>query len=274
MINIEINREDRYFNINEIPLISSATSSLSSKIKNIQFPGCFHKKCPIDQEIQTIGDIEKSLKETQDQVLRNQLIALLKTTLLIMFVAGSIVACVYGGSIGLALGMPTAILGPSLLSVYFYQQAKESIQKIEQQIPGYVRPWYFPGWQPDVPIQPELLLALCGGGLIMPLFEAYTRTSRLERLLHSKQTQHKQTVTGYQQQLAEGFQLAQTRLPEFLQTLQTEIEKCQSSLNIMRQCSARSVLGEHDLESQISQYQNAQTEVRAILEFYQKQKEA
>lgn len=267
-IKIEINGKERLIDFEQIPVLSPETVSTANKIKNIEFPSCFQLVHSLHLQAASIQEVQNSLKTTQDQEHREKLIALLKTALLVVLVAGCVASCVFGGAAVMVAGLVIGLLGYTLLAHSFYQQANEEIEKIEEQFPNYTRPWYFPVRTQDKEMQLGVLLALSGGGFVMPLFEAFTRKSRLERLLESKKTQLEETLSEHKKQLPNAHSLAQTELPQIIQGLDTEIKKCAASLTGLKELKQRQAIGEAQLQSQISQYEKAKKELQKIVDFY------
>ena len=136
-------------------------------------------------------------------------------------------------------------------------------------LPNYSNPWYFPKIGE---YDPRGFFPLLGGGMVMPLFEAYTKESRLERILKQQIASVNKTLCEYRDQnnqiLPLAYQFSKDQSSELLNGLSRKIEQLEKSLVSMEQLPERAGSGENELRARIITHQNARNELNAVAEFY------
>jgi len=106
----------------------------------------------------------------------------------------------------------------------------------------------------------------------MPLFEAYTKESRLERVLKQQVESINGTLSEYRDQndqiLPPAYQFSKDQSSELLIRLRYKIEQLEKSLVSMTQLPERAEAGENELSDRILAHKNAHNELRAVVEFF------
>ncbi|MES2272911.1 MAG: hypothetical protein V4487_01820 [Chlamydiota bacterium] len=226
---------------------------------------------PLRTRLEQIEETAQMLKETKEHGTRDRAIAFLKTALVVAVVAGAVLACAFGGGVGIALGIVLGIFAYMAVTANLYFEANEMIQLIEGE--DAPRHSYWPARTGDQEIDPKLILALFGGGLIMPLYEHFTRESRLEGVLKQRQeavqTQLSQWKEENSKTLAIAYDFYKNRSGDATHRLSQKTEECEKSLAQMEQLPERSPAGEEDLRSRLDICKKAEVELALVLKFYQ-----
>ncbi|MES2273282.1 MAG: hypothetical protein V4487_03740, partial [Chlamydiota bacterium] len=224
---------------------------------------------PLVERIHSMEETAQLLKETKENSTRDKVIAFLKTAAVVVLVVGIIMACIFGGKIGIALGCVLGIISYLMLTVWFYCSATENIANIEKRLPDYKRPWYNPDMHPH---DLRAFFPPLGGALVLPLFEAYTRESRLTRILKEQQEGIAATFSEYQEEnnriLPNAYQFYKNESQKWIDQLNYKIEQSQKSLFDIEQVPERSVAGENDLKGRIAAFQKAIDDLKGVIGFY------
>lgn len=264
----QLNNKTVVIDLAKIPELSSPSKSVFRSL-GANLPEALRTAAPLADRVRSIDETAQMLQEAKNNSTKNKVIAFLKTALVVALVAGVITACVFGGVIGIIAGSILGYLAYTFLTVFLYCDSGGKIKNLEMRLPNYSNPWYFP--ENDT-YDPRALIPLLGGGMIMPLFEAYTRESRLERVLKQQIASVNETLSKYRDQnnqiLPLAYQFSKDQSSELLNGLSRKIEQLEKSFASMKQLSERSEAGENELRARILAHQNAHNELSAVAEFY------
>lgn len=235
--------------------LSPETKLLLTKF-GVELPEKF-KNENLKGRVRSMDETERLLKEAEKNELKNRLIALAKTASIIVLVAGVILACLFGGEVGMGLGLFFGSLAYLFLTVILYVDAGEKIKNIN----GHT--WYFPRLhERDL----RAFFPLLGGGLILPLYEALTRKNRLKNALDNQRASFQEAFSTY---LPEAHRFYAKTSTQVLDQLNQKIERLRTSLLHLEKAPERSLIGEAELRLELAAFRKAQSEWTKSAEFYQ-----
>lgn len=259
--------------IAKVPVISD----LCITHLDIQLPPSFKKPAPLMKQIQKLKDIHKMLQEEQANGCQHKSYGILKTASSAAIVGGAIVACVIGGTAGLTAGLTGGLISHVLASSCLWDNGVEKIRAIEDLGPTSSHCWkgaccliisdegYH--WT-------DMLIASLGKGTVIPIYEAFSRKGRLERvfqeqreavlaLLSEYEKENNANLPGACQFYTEQFQ----KVTEYVNQKRETLEK---SLHSMQALSERSPQGEKELEQRLAEWTQIRDELNAMHAFYQR----
>ncbi len=264
-----LNGRDFSLDLTEVGEMSAESKDVFTKL-GVSLPPPLKGGAGLQDRVRSIQDTAQMLQEAKEHSVRDKALAVLKTALLVALVAGIIAACVFGGEAGVILGLVMGLICYATVSLTLYLESGEKIVNIENKLPDYERPWYLPEEFGDRERDINPVVGLLGGGFIMPLFEAFTRTSRLERVLQKQRESLNATLTHCKEKNDRLLPLAS----EFCQTESARIDgafakkigQLQQHLATMR--AEGSEEWEKVFEKRIAEHQKAKAEWDAMVDFY------
>jgi|GEM_PF-5597245 len=264
------------FNNKIVDIDLAKVPNLSNRSKDIltalgtNLPQSFQTAAPLIDRVHSMEETKEMLREAQVDSGRDKAIAFLKAAMLVALVAGMIIAPFVLASLDVVL-LPIGFVAYLGLSGFLYMDSCEKIENIEKRLPDYSSPWYSTSRWNGTDLRGAL--PALGGGLILPLFEAFTHQSRLERVLQKQSEFIDTTMAGYQKQnnqlLPIAYQFYKDHSPALLEALDRKIEQSQQSLIAMKQLPERVEIGENEMQARIDTYQRTKDELITIAGFYQ-----
>lgn len=236
-------------------------------------PPAFNTAEPLLGRIYSMEETARMLQEAKDHGVKNKVRGLLKGALVVGVVAAAATASALGGNTGTLAGCITGGVLYYILTMCFYHQAKDEILSIEKRIPGYSVPclWEGPaegehGNYADACVPP------LGFGCVLPAYEAFTRQSRLQRVLNEQQVSLRTALAKCHEMntylLPQAYYFYMDESTGLLAKLNRKIEELTQSLDAMQKFPNRSSAGEEELHSHLLAHQNAKNELKRVIEFY------
>lgn len=273
--NYQINDFNTNIDTTKIPQLSNRLQNLlKSKIELPPSP-----KTPdplLNTSITSLKDTEKLLQETRNHRTRDKIISVLKVALVVAAIAGMILACTLGGPAGLGLGLS---LGLVFMFIFYHISILNNLHKIidiEKKTPT-VPSYEPPRFSMTVNVRNfDKLIARFSYPLIalpiFPIYEAFTREARIEKILTRQQEAIAQKFSKLQEENSQLIPAAHdfyTRESDALIAgIEEQIEEARKDLTVVNSLPRKLSAGVYELENRIRQYEFAIQELREIRDFY------
>jgi len=275
------NNKEIKINIAEVPNFSDTTRELFKNLPTVPaVPENWHTCPTIAQKYQSLTNTEEMLRDIKEHSTREKIIACLKAAALISLVILSVFSFIATITISPAL-VPvcmTGVLGYIGANAIMSHLAAKKIKEIEQhrdpvprerELPLSYQLFNAENWHSGVE---PIGSALSGFGIIAPIFEAFTRESRLESV-QKQETQALDEIkselkTFNESLLHRAYAYYEQNTPELFNSLRTEIENTQTEIKRPEKLPAYAQAGINELYDHLSDCYKAKTQLQAVADFY------
>lgn len=144
------------------------------------FTQCSYKKDSLQGEINHLRVNMLRLETAKDNLWKDRLIAIGKVGLIIATVAGVTASVAFGGLVGIIVGGLIGLIIYVGISLLIMDSSADKIDELEKLLPNYKAPWY--SSEHGVDFDPRLFPTILGMNIVLPLFDAVTRKSRINRI--------------------------------------------------------------------------------------------
>jgi hypothetical protein len=211
-------------------------------------PPPFHSAAPLTDRIHTLESTAEQLQNAKENSTKDKLIACLKTAVLALLLAGTILLAIYAAPTLFLVGLFPFMI----LSIFCLMDAYSNLQIRQDEGLAFG--------------------AIFGMGLIIPLYEGLSRVSRLGDSLKKQQASIQADLTAYQREnsqlLPQAYRFFKEQSPDLLARLGRKIEDSERALGEMEQMAERSHVGEKDMRDRIFLLQKTKEELNAVAAFY------
>ncbi len=232
-----------------------------------------------------INSLNKTLTElnTKKNYERDyKFFSFLKTALLTYICASFVQICHFTTKIVFLVQAPILVkflaLGAAVCFSFVFFKAIQSANldstknmvKIENRVDSYKKPWYF--IEENDQFKFTQVPHIIAGGLILPLYEAFTRISRLNRVFKQQQEDLKNFASkgDLNEEFISTYQFYKINSTILYTKLDLAIKNIDESIKVMETLPERSKLGEKDILVRLNRHKEAQQELAEIAEFYEK----
>lgn len=219
------------------------------------------KDLPLEGRIQHLKETSQLLEKAQKEGFRDKLIACLKVASLITFLAGYTLGCLLAPEFFLpALFLPLFVylIGSGLL----FESASVDIQEVEKRSPHYQ----------NTENRRYVALFLLGAQFVLPLWEAFTKESRLQKIVQEQRTSIEETLTEYKRENEQRIpfisQFYREHSQEIRSKLDWELKRLKDALSYVQ--TAPSMAGFQDERIAFSIHQSILFSLEARSEFQKK----
>jgi hypothetical protein len=268
----QLNNKTVSVDLGQAPRLSKESINLLTDLE-MDVPRSFQTDASLKDRISSMQETAKILQTAKENRTKDKVIACLKTALLAALVAGVVLGIVFSGQP--VLFIMFGWLAYVVVSMGLGFMAAREIANVEKRSPDNSNSWYCDELDsPDMGPGTMLFsyLSVLGGGFVLPLFEVFTRESRLERVLMEQQENLQGQLSDYKSKndsiLPRAYEFYSNKTQSLLDELQYKIEASQQSLDLMKQLSERSLRGETELQARSAAYQKAVDELRSEAQFY------
>lgn len=297
----QLNNQSVNVDLSQIPEFSDVSKEIFHSLGET-LPQALQTTAPLIDRISSLTQTEQMLQETLDEDTERKIFAFIKTALLVVFVAGTVAAFAFGGVGAIPAGVSLALFY-FFMSGVLYSESVSMIEDIENRSPNEAKPEYlfqqphkleneqdaYPCGRfrykvshkhPQYAIRKtertkdfkDVFISLLGGGLISPLFEAFTRKSRLERVLKEQKEGLQATLQTFKKEndsiLPVAHRFFQEQSARLLSRIEEQIRSLETSLELLQTFSQKTEAGEKDLKERLLEYQKTKEELEAITAFY------
>lgn len=228
--------------------LSESSKDILQNQLHMHLPQAFHSAAPLTDRIRRLESTAEQLQTAKDNSTKDKLIACLKTAVIAVLLAGTILLAIYT-----APPLFLAGLFPFLIvSLLCLLDATPKLQIKQDEGIAFG--------------------AIFGMGLIIPLYEGLSRVSRLENSFKQQQASIQASLAVYQRGNIEGlpqaYRFFKEQSPGLLARLGQKIEDSERALDAMEQMAERSQVGEKDMRERIALLQKTREELNEVAAFY------
>lgn len=269
--NYQLNNKTIPAELSTVPVLSEPSKNIITEVARQNLPNSFRTTAPLTGRMASLQETTTMLDEAKDHELRNKIIAYLEVALIVTAIVGIALGIVFGGEVALIMITCFGLLAYMGLTNGVYYFTEWQMEKVESRLPNYSRPWHADSGIGDITLAP--LFAMFGGAILLPLYEAYTRVSRLQKVSDAQTRSLNDDLAQFKVEnealLSDAHAFYRDHSAELIGSLAERAHALEEDLSTLRRFTIKLPNGEGELSDHIEQHHRAIEELTKVRDFFQ-----
>ena len=263
--NFQIEGKNYNIDLAAIPELSEKSRHILSAF-NPNLPPSIDTVRFIKNRIERIEEAQRIFNQANNGI-KSKISALLKGMFLAVLVYQSVFSSIYGEDFEiLALALPAEVIYVGL-ATHFYFKACGKIEQLEKRDPEYS-----PNTRLDCKKLFPVIVSTLGGGIVMPIYEAFTQKKRIEKIIEKEKKLIEEQMNSQKEKdselIAWAFKFYRNNFSEIMIKLNEVISDATKTLVDISRSQEKFTVRDISLRESISYYSIAREDLVQMINFY------